>query len=503
MNILRPLHLFHRWAGIALCAFFAAWFFSGIFMMYVEYPQLTRTERLQAAPALDFSSATLDPATAVARLRAGDFTLRGTPRANLPVTVADPTATITPSAVRLASILGRPAYAVSVSGGAQPRIIYADTGELLAPVTVPQAIAAAAAFAPGSTPAYIELAQSDQWSVSSALNAHRPLHRLALNDAAHTELYVSSTTGEVVRDSIRSERVLNYFAAVTHWLYPHALRRFPEGWSWFVNIIAGFGTVFAVSGLWVGVIRSRRRRPTVNSVQQRLIRRHYLIGLLFGIPLITFIFSGWMSMNPASLNPPRTPDKAEQLVFAGRPLTPSAFALPSSLPAEAAEAELRHYGGEAYYAVTRRDGRTTFLPGTAATPPFPAAEVPGQLATLAPKLRPGAPAPSIETLTAYDNYYYTRHPDRGDKPLPILRARFTDAEATWFHLDPASGRILDRSTTTNRLFRHLYNGLHSLDWWWLWSRRPLWDIVVISLSLGGLGLSMLGLTLGVRRLRAA
>jgi hypothetical protein len=70
-------------------------------------------------------------------------------------------------------------------------------------------------------------------------------------------------------------------------------------------------------------------------------------------------------------------------------------------------------------------------------------------------------------------------------------------------VDPATGQIIERSTHTNRLFRHLYNGLHSLDWWWLWSRRPIWDITVITFSLGGLALSVLGVVLGIRRLRSS
>ena len=503
MKFLRPLHLFHRWSGIALCAFMALWFFSGIFMMYVEYPQLTRAERLRAAPELDFSAATLAPGEAMRRLSAGDFTTKGTPRANLSLPVSDPAAPVAPSEVRLAIVLGRPAYAVTVPGGAQPRIVFADTGELLKPVSEAQALAAAAAFYPGSNLAPLGLVQSDQWAVSSALNPHRPLHHIALDDTARTELYISSATGEVVRDSTRHERVLNYFAAVTHWLYPHALRQFPEAWSWLINILASFGTVFALSGLWVGVLRAGRRQPTARSPHQRFIQWHYLAGLVFGLPLLTFVFSGWMSMNPARLNPPRTPSPAERLVFAGSELTPSAFALPPDFPPDAVEAELTHYAGNAYYAVTHRDGRLTHLPGTVSTPPFPASDITAQLISLAPALRPAEPPPTIETLVGYDSHYYTRHPDRGTKPLPALRVRFADAERTWFHLDPASGRIIERSTSTNRLFRHLYNGLHSLDWWWLWSRRPLWDITVITLSLGGLALSVLGVVLGVRRLRFA
>ena len=304
--MLRRLHLFHRWAGIVLCVFFAAWFFSGLFMMYVEYPALTRPERLATAPALDFSRARLSPAGAAALVRAGDFDVRGTPTKNLPVTHTDPAAPAKIDGIRLAQILGRPAYVLS-SVPAQPVVVFADTGEKLARVTPAQARRAAETFARSLNPHLSTLnstsattLQSDQWAVSSTLNAHRPLHHFALGDAFGTELYVSSRTGEVVRDSTRLERVLNYFGAVTHYLYPHVLRQFPAAWAWVVDIVAASGVVLAVSGLWVGVLRSRRRALTPKSTQQRLIRWHYLLGAVFGLVTLTWVFSGWMSMNPIS-----------------------------------------------------------------------------------------------------------------------------------------------------------------------------------------------------------
>jgi hypothetical protein len=50
--------------------------------------------------------------------------------------------------------------------------------------------------------------------------------------------------------------------------------------------------------------------------------------------------------------------------------------------------------------------------------------------------------------------------------------------------------ILQREERLTRLNRWLYHGLHSLDFPWLYNRRPLWDIVVIALSAGGLAVSI-------------
>jgi len=495
----RYLHLLHRWLGITLCVFFAAWFFSGFFMMYVEYPQLTRPERLAAAPALDFSAARLTPGEALTRLRAGDFAWRGTPRKNVPIAVADPAAPAVPSGVRLASILDRPAYVFS-SGNAQPVVVFADNGEILDRISPAQALASARAFRPDASPRLLGVIQSDQWAVSSAMNAHRPLHHFALDDVAGTEFYVSSRTGEVVRDSTRRERILNYFGAVTHYLYPHVLRQFPDAWAWVVDIIAATGCVLAITGLWVGVLRVRRRVPTPRTTQHRLIRWHYVTGAVFGLVTLTWVFSGWMSMNPGKLNPPRSPSSAEVRVFAGQPLTPHDFGL-VGFPAEVVEADLVHYAGQPFYRTTSRDGTVRLVAGR---PGLDAPILPSiaRMLTAAPALIPAAEITETRVLNGYDNYYYSRNPANGNRPLPAVRVRFNDTDRTWFHLDPNTGQIIDRSTRTNRLFRWLYNGLHSFDWWWLWSRRPLWDIVVITFSAGGLSLSLLGIVLGLRRLHS-
>ena len=494
----RFLHLFHRWAGIVLCAFFAAWFFSGLFMIYVDYPALTRAERLAAAPELTFWRARLSPLGAANALRAGDFAVRGTPTRNVPLEIKDQTAPVENPVMRLAQILGRPAY-VFTAGTAQPVVVFADTGDKLPRLSAVQAARVAAVFAPTARPRLLGTVQSDQWAVSAALNAHRPLHHFALDDADGTELYVSSTTGEVVRDSTRRERILNYFGAVTHYLYPHVLRQFPEAWAWVVDIVAASGCVLAVSGLWVGVLRMRRRVPVPRTGQQRLIRWHYVTGSVFGIVTLTWVFSGWMSMNPGKLNPPRSPAVAPAKALAGGTLTPGLFLTLPVLPAGTVEAEPLLYDGQPLYLATERDGRTSLVSARAGAD-FHAPTAEACIAR-APALLPAAPLVETRLLTGYDNYYYSRNPQNGTAPLPVVRVCFGDADATWFHLDPATGRILNQSTSTNRLFRHIYNGLHSFDWWWLWSRRPLWDVVVITFCLGGLSLSVLGVVLGIRRLR--
>ena len=91
-------------------------------------------------------------------------------------------------------------------------------------------------------------------------------------------------------------------------------------------------------------------------------------------------------------------------------------------------------------------------------------------------------------------------PRRTD-PLPVLRVRYADEHKTWLYLDPGRGGIVLQSVQISRLRRWLYQGLHNLDFPFLYFRRPLWDIVAIVLSIGGTALSITTVLPALRRLR--
>ena len=85
----------------------------------------------------------------------------------------------------------------------------------------------------------------------------------------------------------------------------------------------------------------------------------------------------------------------------------------------------------------------------------------------------------------------------------MVRIRFADPMQTWIYVDPAVNRIVQTVHRYSRLERWLFNGLHSLDFTFWYERRPLWDIVLILLIVGGLASSGIGLSLGIARVRRA
>ena len=83
---------------------------------------------------------------------------------------------------------------------------------------------------------------------------------------------------------------------------------------------------------------------------------------------------------------------------------------------------------------------------------------------------------------------------------PVLRIRYADARATWVYLDPQRGAIAARLERASRWNRWLYHGFHSLDFPFLYYKRPMWDIVLIILSIGGVAISVTSALPAWRRL---
>jgi hypothetical protein len=131
----------------------------------------------------------------------------------------------------------------------------------------------------------------DQWTVAGEFDSDRPLYRIALEDGAGTELYVSSATGDVVLLTTRNVRLANYFGSVAHWIYPTVLRHNRQLWStlmWWLSLVA---TIGAGIGVTVGLARLWTGAPYVG-----LQRWHHILGLIMAPFTLCWIFSGFLSM---------------------------------------------------------------------------------------------------------------------------------------------------------------------------------------------------------------
>ncbi len=300
----------------------------------------------------------------------------------------------------------------------------------------------------------VERIADDQWTVAGGFDRHRPLWKVALADAAGTELYISSLTGQPVQRTTRGQRFWNWLGSVPHWIYPTLLRRDREAWRQAVMWVAGPCIAVALTGLWIGIWRLRTGRRRYRGGRMTPYRGwmlwHHVSGLAGGVMLTTWIVSGWLSVDPGH-------------AFAG---------------AEAPGAAMREYAGRAGSRAISTgwpgSRRTRAASSGAGTPGSP-----GSRSTAPRRIRIGwsrrrFPRPMPPIRCAPRCWCRTDGGcagmagaarlllDRCD-PLPLWRLRFDDAAATWLYVDPMSGALVERQDRTRRAYRWVYTLLHTWD----------------------------------------
>lgn len=486
------LYWTHRWLGIGGCLLFVMWFASGVVMMYVGYPNLTDAERLAGLAPLRLEQAVVAPAAALALLPG---TVRDLPPRRIGLEM---------QAGRTDSGLGlEPVWRIVDARGGR-LTVSARTGQVLGDVDAAQATAVARAFSGHPQAFWVETLARDQWTVPQGLDALRPLHRIAVGDAQGTELYVSQRNGEVVRDTTRAERFWNWLGSVPHWIYFTPLRADPPLWHDVVVWLSAACIVSAVTGIVIGILRLRlRRRYRSGSATPYTgwMAWHHVAGLVGGFFMLTWIVSGWLSMNPNGWFQRGGTDAAALARYAGIdagtpdiPWPPIAVSVGTDLAAPR-EAVLLWFDGRTLLRL--RDARAAVQVVDASSGAHVGIE--GQeLVRAAMRLRPGASIVDATLQTRADFHWYGHHRER---VLPVWRIRFDDPAGSWVYIDPTDGQIVGISDRTTRLRRWLFNAAHSLDFPWLIAHRPAWDIVVWALSVIGMIVSASGVVVGWRRLR--
>ncbi|HWK32810.1 MAG TPA: PepSY domain-containing protein, partial [Hyphomicrobium sp.] len=296
----RSLTWTHRWLGILTCLLCAMWFLSGLVMLHVPFPSWRDEERAAALRVIDAEKLNVAPGEALAKA----------------------VLTRPPTVFRLEMFGAEPVYRIVDFG--QPTSVSAYDGRIISEVGRSEAEARLhETFAP--TPVnYLGQVTVDQWTVSSLLTAHRPLHLFALGDGRGTRLYVSSKTGEIVQETTAQERFWNFLGAVPHWIYFTPLRTSPHAWTRTVQWTSGAAAIGAILGVWIGIWRMRLRGSYAAgriSPYRGWLRWHHLSGLAGGACMVAWLGSGWLSVSSLGLFATLTigPDDLGRYYSAGSP----------------------------------------------------------------------------------------------------------------------------------------------------------------------------------------
>jgi hypothetical protein len=496
----------HRWLGIFVGAVFVAWCISGVILMYAGVPHLTAGERLMRLPPLDLSGIRVTPAEAAAQFK-------------------DP-----PRRLRISMHGDRPVYRFN-TGRVFGRwtLVYADTGTPVEPLDRDAALAWLRGYLPEHRTlrydAYLE--RPDTYTRLPAMQTHFPLHRVALDDSAGTEYYVSARSGEAVMKSDRHTRMLGLFGYITHTFF---FFRQQSWWSALLQWVSWIGLAMCVTGAVIGVWRYgltpryRHKRVPSHSPYTGWMKWHHYAGLIFGILTITWMFSGLVSLDiipgirESRYSPAQIAEGARTVQGEGAVIELSSLTLETLRAAATTvsssftpkELELLQFGSEPYLISYRpptpdtvdhwssRSGMDFITPTPDGDPVLVSPRQPDRafarfdeetMMRVARKAMPDAAIRDAVWLSEYDDYYYKTVASfdsglpRMAKPLPVLRVRYADAADTWLYLTAAPGQIY-KAERSDRANRWGYYGLHGLDFAFLYRNRPLWDIVAIVLLVG-------------------
>jgi uncharacterized membrane protein len=465
-SLLKLFTFLHRWFGVVLGLFFAMWFFTGMVMIYVPFPSLSEGDRLSYLETVDTAEIVLPPAEAIA--------------------VCGPEKT---TGLRVISIQGRPAY-VCNRENSRMHGVYADTGAPVQPLEEDAVTNRLQRFT--SAPIdFITKVEYDQWIVHQRFDALRPFYRIELQDVLGTQLYVSSRTGEFVQRTTSSLRFWNYLGAVAHWIYPTMLRKHWAIWDSVVWWLSGLGVVCVILGIYLGVshlVELRRAGKAGLSSFRGWMKWHHVLGLFTGLIILSWIVSGWLSMDHGRLFSMPEPTVDQVRAIQGAPF--------GEVVAGVSVERLQQYQAARELTIHAFDRKARIVAKNShGLLEAPSLE-PTYVADVVNAAFPEAGIDRYSIVPDRDTYTHLRE---GSLPPGTIRLELTDSNQSWVHVDHQSGEVLSILDNSRRVYRWLNNGLHSLDFPGLVDKRPMWDAVMLILLFVGFVTSSTGVVIGLKR----
>lgn len=506
--MLKPFHwkqynyLVHRWIGLVLGVMVFVWFVSGIVMMYYPYPVLTDSEKRALLHTFEPESGLVGFGEAY-RAALQDYAKRGHPL------MRDPESSIVGGRLRLWA--GRLVYQLRHQRGYRVKaftMVDGRTGRVLTPISSQQAAEVAQSVVGRATRlvGVDLLPRGDHYMFYGSYHLEEfPVYRVRFADDAATAVYLGQETANVYGIVDRVTRWTTWTGTVPHWLYFMWLYQHPGLWLWINLLLPSVATIAALTGVILGVYQLfpwRGRGRWQMSGYQGMSKWHHVSGVVFGLMVLVWTFSGVLEVLGESADP--RSGQAEKA--RGGKVRWEKVALGEA----EALARLRHWlGGQAFpvavdleqvegkpgYIFLLQDGRDYWVDAETGEPR-------GQLDStkaqqIANRIVVNASVSEADIIEAYDTYYYARH--GREMHLPAWRVTFDNPERSQVYLDSVSGRLVGYVNTDTRVWRWARDGLHSLDFPALLNRRPLWDVVVLPLMIGGTIASFTGVWLVVRR----
>lgn len=488
---MKLLRFLHKWLGIFMAPLLVMWFFTGFFMIFFKaYP---RVEKEQAYTLMD-------PIGAIDSLPS-------------PAQLSDwyQTHTTSDAQLRAISLRREAGHAELTLKGSQGEVAMDLLTQQPLTDTPPTLndVKAQTLRLTGYSPAEIDtLHQLTQWLPFASRREDLPFIKVTVGDPKSTTLYFSGKNGHLLQATTGSNRWAAYISTIPHWIYFWQLREHEELWRNLFVVLCSIGCVMIISGMIVGIVwtvksrRSSKKRWSPFTLKSGAwLYWHHIAGLLFGLVVLSWMFSGWMTVRrlPKWISGPDPRIELSALADIGTIGTDETLQFQTLLAQypDAKQITFAHYMGRPYYRVEEGDHSATYLEinGSNIAPMALSEE---EILSYLQSLDLGIEVKQSRVMDHYDGYYLPQPREKESLPLPVVEVTTTEGTTLYIALKAPIVTVQNRATRLNDI---VYHKLHSYKYLWAYHHPTLRICVMYFLLTGGLVVSVTGIVIAWRALK--
>lgn len=346
------------------------------------------------------------------------------------------------------------------------------------------------------------LTERDIWIMYSKYDRELPIYKLHFDDDLKHQLYISSRTGEIQQFTNKDERFWAWIGSIPHKFYVPALRKHTDAWVWALTIGGIIGLLGGITGMILGInvlYRNYKNRHQLTSpYKKRWYRWHHILGLFFGIFVITFSFSGAMALQriPQWVIKTHGDYRASDSKVRGKQLPLDHYKLDYNLLKKHYPAiksiEWSHFQDIPIYNIIVDDKTLCIDASSDSIKELQLTE--NQIIDAIKKVHEPTNTYKIKLINEYEEYYLSR---KNELPLPVYKVEVDNEDKSNYYVNPATGKF-KYVNKTNRVKKWVFSGLHYLNIKFLIERPLLWNILLWILCIGGILFSLTGVVLSFK-----
>lgn len=265
----------HRITGAIISLFFFMWFVSGLVLIYYPFPNVSQSLKYENMDALP----------------------QALPNIN-DVLSQLPDSGKKAKTISLRQFQGQSLYSVKTVDSLYTLCV--DTSKSVNPVTWTTIEQTAKKWVDAPVLKIDTLNERDQWIMYSRYEDEIPIYKFYFDDKEKHQLYISAKTAEVQQFTDNNGRFWAWMGAIPHKFYLPFIRQNTDVWTNSLTVGGVIALIVALSGIYFGVYvlykRYKTKRKLGSPYKKRWYKWHHILGLIFGIFLATFAFSGAVAL---------------------------------------------------------------------------------------------------------------------------------------------------------------------------------------------------------------